>query len=99
MCLEDPRGYVHGIFAWNVRRPLVARRVLTVRDLILLHLPGKALQAAMMNAITEFARTKSCRSIVMGLEETRPSVKTDVLESHGFRAVGEKTFQVELEPV
>lgn len=98
MCLEDPRGYVHGLFAWNVRRPLVARRVMSIRDLMLLHLPGKTLQAATIDAITEFARTKSCQSIVVGLEERRSSVKTDVLETYGFHAVGEKTFQSELEP-
>jgi hypothetical protein len=97
MCLQDPRGYVHGLFAWNVRRPLVPRRVMSIRDLILLHLPGKALQIAMIDAITEFARTQSCQSIVMGLEERRSSIKTDVLEDHGFRALSEKSYRVDLE--
>ena len=97
MCLEDPRGYVHGLFAWSARRSLPSRRVLMIRDLILLHLPGKALQTAMIDAIGEFARTKSCQSIVMGVEERRPSVRSDVLEAHGFKPLDEKTFTVEIE--
>jgi hypothetical protein len=98
MCLEDPRGYIHGMFAWSVRRPLVERRIMAIRDLILLQLPGKALQEAVMDAIADFARAKSCQSLVMGVEEVRPSVKGDVLMAHGFRPIGEKTFEVELEP-
>ena len=99
MCLEDPRGYVHGLFAWSARRALPSRRVLMVRDLILLHLPGKALQAAMIEAIAEFARTKSCQSIVVAAEGSRPTMRSDVLEAHGFRPMDEKTFVVEIETV
>lgn len=98
MGLEDPRGYIHGLFCWSVRRPLVARRIMAIRDLILLQLPGTALQEAAMDAISDFARAKACQSLVMGIEEMRPCVKGDVLVAHGFRPIGEKTFEVELEP-
>lgn len=98
MGLEDPRGYIHGLFSWSIRRPLVARRVMSIRDLILLQLPGKALQAAVMDAMTDFARAKACHSLEMGVEEPGPILKGDVLLAHGFRPMGEKAFQAELEP-
>jgi hypothetical protein len=98
MGLQDPRGYLHGLFSWSVRRPLVARRIMTIRDLILLQLPGKALQEAVMDTITDFARTRACQYLVMGVEEGRPTVRGEVLAAHGFHPIGEKTFQAELEP-
>lgn len=96
MSLEDPRGYVHGLFSWSVRKDLERRRVLHIRDVILLHLPGHALQDAVMKHVADLAHARNCQSIVMDIEDKRQSLKPCALEEHGFRRIAEQTFTVDL---
>lgn len=96
MSIGDQRGYLHGFFSWCLDRSLVPDRILRIQDVILITLPGNALQLAVIEQISELAHAKSCRQIIMGLEMLRSGLSSETLEAMGFHRAGTVAFSAML---
>ncbi len=80
--LEDERGYIHAVFAYNVRHHLRHRRLLRVTDVVIGHLPGRTLAEALLGSVADIAQESACDSVMVELGEA--SLARDALRQAGF---------------
>jgi hypothetical protein len=88
--IEDERGYIHGLFSWRLFHDLTCRKSLRISDLIMAHLPGRALQEAVLAEIQNLGDTTGAGAIVVEAGNNLAGLRRDALLASGFRPVGER---------
>jgi hypothetical protein len=88
--IEDERGYIHGLFSWRLFHHLTCHKSLRISDLIMAHLPGRALQEAVLAEIQNLADTTGASAIVVDAGNNLAGLRRDALLASGFRPVGER---------
>jgi hypothetical protein len=85
--VKDGRGYLHALFRYRIEIELGRGRSMLVSDLIVGHLPGKAVRSAIIEAIGRFADRADCVSITIELPHS-PAGVCDVAMRNAFAGVG-----------
>ena len=90
--IQDRRGYVHAIFCYTVERSSLDGGLgLRIHDLILAHLPGRMLAAALTTFAEQLAAELACAGVSVEIPTTDPNGAQGgdtqvMLEAAGFRA-------------
>jgi len=75
MCVEDAKGYIHGLFAYRVVPHLVCQYVLQCENVVALHIVDeRRIQDALLEAMERLAREHGCEAIHICLAEDRTVV-------------------------
>jgi len=82
VAIEDARGYIHALFAWNVVRTVAHRRAMRVTDMVVGALPGRQLAETIVTAIREVAEQASADSVLIEIGDRQ--LAPDTLLSEGF---------------
>ena len=90
--IEDGRGYLHALFAWEIERRLVWRRTLRVSGVVLGGLPGRAVRDAVFVSIRELASGYECESIMVEASDEAGGLGRDALLASGFSPVAAAAF-------
>jgi hypothetical protein len=88
--VEDERGYIHCVFSWNLISHLICRQSLRISDLVMAHLPGRALQDAVLAEIQALADSTGAGAIVVEVGANIGGLRRDVLLARGFKPAGER---------
>ncbi len=91
--LQDERGYVHAVFAYNVRQNLQHRKLLRVGDVVIGHLPGRTLAETLLDSIAGIAQNSGCDSVMVELEQASPA--REALQQAGFAQTEIECFLAE----
>ena len=87
--VEDERGYIHCVFSWNLIGHLTCRKSLRISDLVMAHLPGRALQDAVLAEIQALAECTGAGAIVVEAGANIGGLRRGVLIARGFKPAGE----------
>jgi hypothetical protein len=82
VAIEDSRGYIHALFAWNVVRTVSYRRSMRVTDMIVGALPGRRLAETIVSAIRAVAEEADADSVLVEVGDRQ--LAPDTLLSDGF---------------
>jgi hypothetical protein len=88
--VEDERGYIHCVFSWNLIGHLTCRKSLRISDLVMAHLPGRALQDAVLAEIHALADSTGAGAIVIEVGANIGGLRRGVLIARGFKPAGER---------
>lgn len=100
MTIQNPKGYILSLFAFEVRDDLCKSRTLCVDNIVVPNIPGRDLiWQAVVGATEQLARMNGCRAIRAGLaDELDPSESdrawvVDSLRKSGFELEGVRAFK------
>lgn len=65
--IRDKRGYIHGLFCFDVDRDYRNRLRMRVRDVVLGRLPGNALTQAIADRAEELAQSLRCDTLLIDI--------------------------------
>lgn len=82
VAIEDARGYIHALFAWNVLRTVTYRRAMRVTDMIVAALPGRQLAETLVEAVRDIAEQARADSVLIEIGDRQ--LAPDALLSDGF---------------
>ena len=87
MMNEDSRGAAHAVFSWRVRPNMLGERVLSISDMVLGSLPGRALCDALVEEVSALARERECQAIEVELPDLGSGPSREMLVSRGFKMI------------
>ncbi len=100
MAIQNPGGYILGLFVFEVRDDLYETRALCIDNIIVPNLPGRDLVwAAIVDAAEHLAAMNGCRVIRAGLADELNPADTDrawlsaSLEKAGYSLEGVRAFK------
>ncbi len=82
VAIEDARGYIHALFAWNVLAHGNLRRAMRVTDMIVAALPGRRLAETIVEAVRDIAEHTRADSVLIEIGDRQ--LAPDALLSDGF---------------
>jgi hypothetical protein len=92
--IQDERGYIHGVFSWNLTGHLICRKSIRISDLVLANLPGRALLDAVLAEIQALAACTGAGAIMVEAGANIGGLHRGVLLANGFRPAGEQLEMV-----
>jgi hypothetical protein len=87
MMIHDSRGAAHAVFAWRIAPSLRGERVLSVNDLVIGSLPGRALCEALIDALNQLALEHDCFSIDIESASAGVGPCRETMIARGFKLV------------
>ena len=87
MMIQDSRGAAHAVFAWRVAPSLRGERVLSVNDMIVGSLPGRALCESLIDALNALALEQDCLSIEIESAAAGVGPCRETMCARGFKLV------------